>query len=62
MLDEREMSMVIGRDEFEQARQMREDIQDFEQAQEAENTYGGYVPLDESEMDGFHIICDNEED
>lgn len=54
--------MVIGRDEFEQARQMREDIQDFEQAQEAENTYGGYVPLDESEMDGFHIICDNEED
>lgn len=54
--------MVIGRNEFERARQMREDIKNFKQMQETENAYGGYVPLDESEMDGFHIICDNEED
>lgn len=27
----------------------------------AEYAYDGYIPLDENEMDGYHIVYDSEE-
>lgn len=54
--------MVIDYSEFESAREMRKEMKEFEQWQAQQYAYDGYVPLDEDEMDGFHIITDDEEE
>lgn len=56
--------MVIDYEEFrltsEERAEMREMVREYEREAAAEYAYDGYVPLDEDEMDGFHIVYDNE--